>query len=181
MQRRPDAPSPTLGVQVAARRDGDYAHAGDQRLLADVPLAACQVRDLVPGGRQALGEVAIPALGATDCPWIQAVVDDADPHAAYPLRAVATAVEAMTERKRRISVVIPCLNEAATIAECVTRVRAVLEDGDLEGDVIVVDNGSVDGSGDIASAAGATVVREPRRGYGSAYSPACKPQAATTS
>ena len=80
---------------------------------------------------------------------------------------MATAVE--TERKRRISVVIPCLNEAATIAECVTRVRAVLEDGDLEGDVIVVDNGSVDGSGDIATAAGATVVREPRRGYGSAY------------
>jgi hypothetical protein len=74
-----------------------------------------------------------------------------------------------TERKRRISVVIPCLNEAATIAECVTRVRAVLADGGLEGEVIVVDNGSVDGSGDIASAAGATVVREPRRGYGSAY------------
>src|ERR671935_362909 len=72
-------------------------------------------------------------------------------------------------RKPRVSVVIPCLNEAETIAECVRRSRAVLHDNGLEGEVIVVDNGSTDGSGDLARAAGALVVVEPRRGYGSAY------------
>jgi glycosyltransferase involved in cell wall biosynthesis len=68
-----------------------------------------------------------------------------------------------------VSVVIPCLNEAETIAECVTTSRATLDSAGLEGEVIVVDNGSTDGSGDLARAAGAEVVDEPRRGYGSAY------------
>ena len=70
---------------------------------------------------------------------------------------------------RRISVVIPCLDEAETISESVTTSRAVLEENGLAGEVIVVDNGSTDGSGDLARAAGALVVHEPRRGYGSAY------------
>src|SRR5919198_1706250 len=69
----------------------------------------------------------------------------------------------------RVSVVIPCLDEAETIAECITRARAALDDGGLAGEVIVVDNGSTDGSGELARAAGARVVYEPRRGYGSAY------------
>src|ERR671937_77046 len=72
-------------------------------------------------------------------------------------------------RKPRVSVVIPCLNEAETIAECVARALAALEENALEGEVIVVDNGSTDGSGELARAAGAHVVYEPRRGYGSAY------------
>jgi glycosyltransferase involved in cell wall biosynthesis len=71
--------------------------------------------------------------------------------------------------KCRVSVVIPCLDEAETIAECVTSACAVLDEGGLAGEVIVVDNGSTDGSGDLARAAGALVVEEPRRGYGSAY------------
>jgi glycosyltransferase involved in cell wall biosynthesis len=68
-----------------------------------------------------------------------------------------------------VSVVIPCLNEASTIQECVTRASAVLESNGLEGEVIVVDNGSDDGSGPLAAAAGALVVHQPERGYGSAY------------
>jgi glycosyltransferase involved in cell wall biosynthesis len=68
-----------------------------------------------------------------------------------------------------VSVVIPCLNEAETIAECVIRARQVLEEAGLQGEVLVVDNGSTDGSGDLAREAGAEVVEEPRRGYGSAY------------
>jgi glycosyltransferase involved in cell wall biosynthesis len=69
----------------------------------------------------------------------------------------------------RVSVVIPCLNEAETIAECVTLARGVLDESGLDGEVIVVDNGSADGSGNLARTAGALVVDEPRRGYGSAY------------
>jgi glycosyltransferase involved in cell wall biosynthesis len=71
--------------------------------------------------------------------------------------------------KSRVSVIIPCLDEAETIAECVTTARAVLDEAGLAGEVIVVDNGSTDGSGDLARDAGAIVVEEPRRGYGSAY------------
>src|SRR5215831_19382137 len=69
----------------------------------------------------------------------------------------------------RVSVVIPCLDEAETIAECVTAARDVLAENGLPGEVIVVDNGSTDGSGPLAQTAGALVVEEPRRGYGSAY------------
>ena len=71
--------------------------------------------------------------------------------------------------KSRVSVVIPCLDEAETIAECVAQARAVLDEAALAGEVIVVDNGSTDGSGELARAAGALVVEELRRGYGSAY------------
>jgi glycosyltransferase involved in cell wall biosynthesis len=68
-----------------------------------------------------------------------------------------------------VSIVIPCLNEADNIAECVRRAQEVLEKSELPGEVIVVDNGSVDGSGALARAAAATVIEEPRRGYGQAY------------
>jgi len=79
------------------------------------------------------------------------------------------AATAATRTTCRVSVVIPCLDEAETIAECVTTARTVLDEGGLAGEVVVVDNGSTDGSGDLARAAGALVVEEPRRGYGSAY------------
>jgi glycosyltransferase involved in cell wall biosynthesis len=68
-----------------------------------------------------------------------------------------------------VSVVIPCLNEAETIEECVTSARAVLTANGIPGEVIVADNGSTDGSAELAAAAGARVVHQPERGYGSAY------------
>jgi glycosyltransferase involved in cell wall biosynthesis len=78
-------------------------------------------------------------------------------------------VTAPAAQSVRVSVVIPCLDEAETIGECVTRARNALEENGFEGEVVVVDNGSTDGSGRLARAAGALVVSEPRRGYGSAY------------
>ena len=68
-----------------------------------------------------------------------------------------------------VSVVIPCLNEAPTIADCVRRARAAIEAGEFTGEVLVADNGSNDGSAELAERAGARVVHEPRPGYGSAY------------
>jgi glycosyltransferase involved in cell wall biosynthesis len=68
-----------------------------------------------------------------------------------------------------VSVVIPCLDEAASIGRCVELARNVLDDNDLPGEVVVVDNGSTDGSAELAQQAGARVVHEQRRGYGSAY------------
>jgi glycosyltransferase involved in cell wall biosynthesis len=81
--------------------------------------------------------------------------------ASRPLRQAPSAT--------RVSVVIPCLNEAENIAQCVQRAHQVLLDHDIQGEVIVVDNGSEDGSGQIARFADARVVDEPRRGYGQAY------------
>jgi glycosyltransferase involved in cell wall biosynthesis len=68
-----------------------------------------------------------------------------------------------------VSVVIPCLDEAESIADCVEEAFVGLRRAGLEAEVIVVDNGSRDGSGALAVAAGARVVHEPRRGYGHAY------------
>jgi hypothetical protein len=73
------------------------------------------------------------------------------------------------EREVEVSVVIPCLNEADSIATCVQRAVDVLEREGLRGEVVVADNGSDDGSSALAREAGARVVTEPRRGYGSAY------------
>jgi glycosyltransferase involved in cell wall biosynthesis len=72
-------------------------------------------------------------------------------------------------RHVEVSVVIPCLNEAESIEACVHAAWKALGDAGLDGEVIVVDNDSDDGSDKLADAAGAHVVREPRRGYGSAY------------
>ncbi len=68
-----------------------------------------------------------------------------------------------------VSVVIPCLNEAANIEECVTRSLRVMDEHGIAGEVVVADNNSTDGSGELARAAGARVVHETRPGYGSAY------------
>jgi hypothetical protein len=74
-----------------------------------------------------------------------------------------------TTQDLRVSIVIPCLNEAENIEECVTRARRALDKHGLAGEVVVADNASTDGSPKLAEAAGARVVHEPRRGYGSAY------------
>jgi glycosyltransferase involved in cell wall biosynthesis len=68
-----------------------------------------------------------------------------------------------------VSVVIPCLNEEENIHRCVSAAIAALVNNGLRGEVIVVDNDSEDLSAKIAADAGATVIHEQRRGYGSAY------------
>lgn len=68
-----------------------------------------------------------------------------------------------------MSVVIPCLNEAEGVGICVEKAIGAFEKMGVKGEVVVADNGSIDGSPEIAARAGARVVHEPRPGYGSAY------------
>jgi glycosyltransferase involved in cell wall biosynthesis len=68
-----------------------------------------------------------------------------------------------------VSVVIPCLNEAENIESCVTAALEAIVRMGVHGEVVVADNNSEDDSARLAEAAGASVVVEPRRGYGSAY------------
>ncbi|MEA2674951.1 MAG: hypothetical protein QOI92_2143 [Chloroflexota bacterium] len=67
-----------------------------------------------------------------------------------------------------VSIVLPCLNEAGSVDLVVRQGLAALAEAGLEGEVIVADNGSTDGSQELARAAGARVVDVPMRGYGAA-------------
>ncbi|MBW3592704.1 MAG: glycosyltransferase family 2 protein [Actinobacteria bacterium] len=67
-----------------------------------------------------------------------------------------------------LTVVLPCLNEADTLATCVQKARRSLEELGVVGEVLVADTGSTDGSQEIAVASGARVVPVPIRGYGAA-------------
>jgi len=67
-----------------------------------------------------------------------------------------------------VSIVMPCLNEAETLARCIAHAKAAIASGALSAEIIVADNGSTDGSQRIAEELGARVVDVQRRGYGSA-------------
>jgi len=67
-----------------------------------------------------------------------------------------------------VSVVIPCLNEANSLGTCIEKAQKAFADAGLRGEVVIADNGSTDGSVEIAKKAGARVVPVAQRGYGSA-------------
>ncbi len=69
----------------------------------------------------------------------------------------------------KVSVILPCLNEEKTVGECVDKALDVFKNLGIDGEVIVVDNGSRDNSAKVAREHGAVVCFEPRRGYGNAY------------
>jgi glycosyltransferase involved in cell wall biosynthesis len=69
----------------------------------------------------------------------------------------------------QVSVVLPCLNEEATVGRVVDKAHRAMEERGINGEVIVVDNGSTDGSVKIAEEHGAKVVIEEKKGYGNAY------------
>jgi glycosyltransferase involved in cell wall biosynthesis len=72
------------------------------------------------------------------------------------------------EYELELTILMPCLNEAETIATCVTKAVGWLGRAGVKGEVVVADNGSTDGSQYLAVTAGARVVAVPRRGYGAA-------------
>jgi glycosyltransferase involved in cell wall biosynthesis len=67
-----------------------------------------------------------------------------------------------------LTIVMPCLNEAETLAKCITKAKDYLAKAKIEGEIVIGDNGSTDGSQQIARELGARVVDIPRRGYGAA-------------
>jgi glycosyltransferase involved in cell wall biosynthesis len=93
-----------------------------------------------------------PALGFCAMSVAQRSPKQADPS----LRAV------------EVSVVMPCLNEAETLASCIQKAQSAIEKDGLSAEIIVADNGSTDGSQAIAKELGARLVPVARKGYGSA-------------
>ncbi|WP_198672378.1 glycosyltransferase family 2 protein [Pseudogemmobacter bohemicus] len=67
-----------------------------------------------------------------------------------------------------LTILMPCLNEAETLATCITKAQDYLRRSGIQGEVVIADNGSTDGSQEIAENLGARVVPVPVRGYGAA-------------
>ena len=78
---------------------------------------------------------------------------------------------------KELTILMPCLNEAETLGQCIERAQKLLQDNAIDGEVLISDNGSTDGSQDIARRLGARVVDCPVRGYGAALM--CGIEAAT--
>jgi len=68
----------------------------------------------------------------------------------------------------RLTILMPCLNEAETLETCIRKAKRFLDEHRIDGEVLIADNGSRDGSQQIAEAAGARVVNITQKGYGSA-------------
>jgi hypothetical protein len=169
-------PTPAVDIEVEAWPNRNDAHTGNIGLVTGLPLAEGEVRDLIALLCKPLCEGAIPALAAADGIWIKAVVDETDAHEwrdsaaekgseqprglSYNARAVDEAVETSFEgrlaAKRRIAIV-PALNEAETIARVIQEIRS----SDRGFEILVVDDGSDDGTGEIAETAGARLLRLP--------------------
>ncbi|HEY0367907.1 MAG TPA: glycosyltransferase family 2 protein [Pyrinomonadaceae bacterium] len=80
-----------------------------------------------------------------------------------------TPSEITTDGNRtELSILMPCLNEAETLATCIEKAQKALEDLNVRGEIVIADNGSTDGSPEIASALGARVIHVAQKGYGSA-------------
>ena len=90
-----------------------------------------------------------------------------------PMGTVLTSESPQSERRDvshgvEVSVVIPCLNEANSLAYCVDKAMKAFREAGLSGEVVVADNGSTDGSIQIAEERGARLIRVAERGYGAA-------------
>ena len=89
------------------------------------------------------------------------------------IRARETPVSGSFERTEQtsameVSIIMPCLNEAETLETCIRKAQWFIAENDLAGEVIIADNGSNDGSQEIAKRLGARVIDVPAKGYGSA-------------
>ena len=72
-----------------------------------------------------------------------------------------------------LTILMPCLNEAETLETCIRKAFHFLEEYQVQGEVLIADNGSTDGSQDIARRCGARVVDVPVKGYGATLMGGC--------
>lgn len=80
----------------------------------------------------------------------------------------------MEEREIELTILMPCLNEAETLEICIKKAMSFLKDNNVDGEVLIADNGSTDGSQAIATRNGARVVNIEQKGYGSALRGGCE-------
>ena len=69
---------------------------------------------------------------------------------------------------KELTIVMPCLNEAETLAICIKKAEKFFKENGIVGEILIADNGSNDGSQDIAISNGASVIDIPKKGYGNA-------------
>lgn len=74
----------------------------------------------------------------------------------------------MTTPHTELTILMPCLNEAETLAVCIDKAKGYLDQSGVHGEVLIADNGSTDGSQEIARSHGARVIDVPVKGYGAA-------------
>jgi glycosyltransferase involved in cell wall biosynthesis len=87
---------------------------------------------------------------------------------ALPLHAIKPAVPEAESRDVELTILMPCLNEAETIATCIDKAHGFLARSGVAGEILIADNGSSDGSVEYALARGARVIAVTERGYGAA-------------
>ena len=76
--------------------------------------------------------------------------------------------ENLEKKKLELTILMPCLNEAKTIETCIRKAQKSLEENNIDGEILIADNGSTDGSKEIAEKCGARVIDVEVKGYGSA-------------
>jgi glycosyltransferase involved in cell wall biosynthesis len=84
------------------------------------------------------------------------------------MEAIADQILATDNNFPEVSIIMPCLNEADTLAACIGKARRALNEQKIAGEIIVADNGSTDGSQAIATNLGARLINVREKGYGSA-------------
>jgi glycosyltransferase involved in cell wall biosynthesis len=84
------------------------------------------------------------------------------------MEAIADQILATDKNFPEVSIIMPCLNEADTLAACIGKAQRALNEHKIEGEIIVADNGSTDGSQAIAIKLGARLINVREKGYGSA-------------
>src|SRR6516225_152106 len=85
-----------------------------------------------------------------------------------PLESLKAITHAQHDYAFEVSVVMPCLNEVETLANCIDLIASTVHESGINAEIIVADNGSTDGSQAIAKSRGARVINVTRKGYGSA-------------